>query len=100
MLKIVKSEDVYIEPVNSISISTLEIQFQKITTEKNKTIFIVDNDELNATMLSGFLTANPLYKTEIFHNGEDCVKQLAEQNHPDAIIFDYILNSESSDAVN
>ena len=63
---------------------------------KQKNIFVVDDDELMATMLRDHLLKNPLNKVTVFNTGEECIKNL--QLAPDVIILDYELNSVNEDA--
>jgi len=58
---------------------------------KQKNIFVVDDDELMATMLRDHLLKSPLNKVTVFNTGEDCIKNL--HLAPDVIILDYELNS-------
>ena len=58
---------------------------------KQKNIFIVDDDEMMAAMLSDHLLINPLNKVTVFNTGEDCIRNL--HLNPDVIILDYQLNS-------
>jgi CheY-like chemotaxis protein len=69
-------------------------------TEKSKKIFVVDDDEFYANMLKDHLSENNLYTVDIFLTGEECVKQLSDNNNPDIIILDYVMNSEFKDAAN
>ena len=66
--------------------------------EQAKSIFIVDDDELFTTMLSNYLSKNPLYQIQSFSTGEDALARL--NDHPDIIILDYSLNSVFKDAAN
>lgn len=61
-----------------------------------KSIFIVDDNEMFAQMIQDHLSNFPKYKTTIFHTGEDCLKRLHE--NPDLIILDYHLNDIYKDA--
>jgi len=65
---------------------------------KQKHIFIVDDDQFMATMLSDHLLENPMYKVTVFNTGEECIKNLALD--PDVIILDFQLNSIIPDAAN
>lgn len=67
--------------------------------ETHKIIFIVDDDELHATMLRDELAKNPGYDLRVFHTGEDCIKELLHV-HPNVIILDFYLNSVYKDALN
>ena len=63
---------------------------------KVKKIFVVEDDEMTANMISDHLTKNPLHQVSVFNTGEDCLKNL--YNNPDIIILDYKLNSVVADA--
>ena len=67
-------------------------------TKLAKKIFIVDDDQLSATLLADYLVRRFPHNVQIFANGEDCLKNLFEQ--PDIVILDYNLNSEFKDAAN
>ena len=61
-----------------------------------KHIFVVDDNEMFAQMLSDQITQNPECKVSVFHTGEDCLKNLFQ--NPDVIILDYFLNDVSKEA--
>lgn len=63
---------------------------------KSKLIFIVEDDEMMAQMLSDRLTENPLYKVNVYGTGEDCIKNLGLK--PDIIVLDYHLNAVDPNA--
>lgn len=63
---------------------------------RHRKIFVVDDDEMMATMLSDHLQKNPAYHVTIFGTGEDAIKNL--HLNPDTIILDYQLNSVVEDA--
>ena len=63
---------------------------------RQKNIFVVDDDELMATMLKDHLLQSPLNKVTVFNTGEDCIKNL--YLNPDVIILDYELDSINADA--
>jgi two-component system OmpR family response regulator len=65
---------------------------------KQKNIFVVDDDEMMAMMLSDHLSKNPLHNVHVFNTGEDCLKNLSLS--PDIIILDYQLNNIAADAAN
>ena len=67
--------------------------------EARKIIFVVDDDELYAGMLTDYLAKNPNYDVRTFNTGEDCVKELLH-THPHVIVLDYFLNSNFKDALN
>lgn len=59
------------------------------------TIFIVDDDNLFAQMLSDHLSKTNMYRIEVITKGSDCLKRLHEQ--PDVIILDYHLESATDE---
>jgi len=63
---------------------------------KPKKVFVVDDDEMFAKMLTDHLSASHPYDFHLFTTGEDCLTRLSEK--PDAIILDYYLNSEGKNA--
>lgn len=64
-----------------------------------KIVFIVDDDEMSAKMLSEFLSSDAGLQVHTFNTGEDCVKELLH-THPHIIVLDYLLNSKFTDALN
>ena len=65
----------------------------------NPTIFIVDDEPLLTEMLSDYLKDQyEGFTIKSFPTGEACLKSLDE--HPDAVILDYYLNSKEKDAAN
>jgi len=65
---------------------------------KEKTIFIVEDDEMMSEMLSDYISNNSRNKVQTFGTGEDCIQHL-DQN-PDVIILDYNLNLVDPKAAN
>ncbi len=65
---------------------------------KYRNIFVVDDDEMMATMLCDHLQKNKYYKVTVFYTGEECVKNLNLE--PDVVILDYQLNNVVPDAAN
>ena len=63
---------------------------------KHRNIFVVDDDEMMASMLADHLQKNPFHKVTVFHTGEECVANL--RMDPDVIILDYQLNNIVPDA--
>lgn len=61
-----------------------------------RTIFIVDDDVMSATMLADHLRAATPHHVSMFHTGEECLAQL--RHHPDLVVLDYHLNSVVKDA--
>jgi len=63
-----------------------------------KTIFIVDDNELQAELLKDYLVAHTPHEISIFKTGEECLQRLSEE--PNIVILDYILNSVNPKAAN
>jgi len=63
-----------------------------------KNIFVVDDDNMYATMLADHLEEQGKYAVRTFSTGEDCLSSLGD--HPDFIILDYYLDSEVPGAKN
>lgn len=63
---------------------------------KYKHIFVVDDNEMFAQMVNDHLSNNPENKVQVFHTGEECLKNLFQ--NPDIIILDYYLNDVSKEA--
>lgn len=63
-----------------------------------KSVFVVDDDKMYATMLADHLEAQGNYSVRTFATGEDCLNNLTES--PDFIILDYYLDSEVPGAKN
>lgn len=63
-----------------------------------KKIFIVDDDPLFSSMLSGHLEDLRKYEVHRFDTGEKCLENIFEE--PDVIILDYFLNKENPEAKN
>jgi DNA-binding NtrC family response regulator len=64
--------------------------------KNEKLIFIIDDDEMMAQMLSDRLSENPLHQVKVFGTGEECIKNLGLK--PDVVILDYHLNMVDPDA--
>lgn len=63
-----------------------------------KSIFVVDDDNMYATMLADHLQEQGNFAVKTFSTGEDCLSSLDE--NPDFIILDYYLDSEVPGAKN
>ncbi|MBV6440810.1 MAG: response regulator [Haliscomenobacteraceae bacterium CHB4] len=63
-----------------------------------KSIFVVDDDNMYATMLADHLEDQGKYTVRTFATGEDCLASL--HDNPDFIILDYYLDSEVPGAKN
>lgn len=70
-----------------------------MSTTASKIIFVVDDDELYASMLRDFLARDPQNDVRAFNTGEDCVKELLH-TQPHVIVLDFFLNSVFKDALN
>lgn len=64
-----------------------------------RTIFLVDDDELLVNMLRDYLVKNTGSIVRVFNTGEDCVKELLH-TQPSIIVLDFHLNSMYKDALN
>lgn len=65
----------------------------------NPTIFIVDDEPLLSEMLTDYLKdQNVGFNIKSFPTGEACLQSL--DDHPDAVVLDYHLNSKEKDAAN
>lgn len=65
--------------------------------DKNKLIFIVDDDPVINMLVTRRLTTNG-YNVKAFRYGEDCLKELDAD--PDLIILDYYFVSENKEVMN
>jgi len=61
-----------------------------------RTIFIVDDDLMSATMLADHLRAATPHNVSVFRTGEECLAQL--RHHPDLVLLDFHLNSVVKEA--
>lgn len=52
-----------------------------------KTIFIVDDDPMQSSMLQDYLSKYSTFSIHVFNNGEDCVKNLSLE--PQVVFLDY-----------
>ena len=66
--------------------------------QKIETIFIVDDDAMQADMLADYLSKFPAYKTHIFHSGEECINNLSL--NPQIIFLDYYFDKVHGEAMN
>ncbi len=64
---------------------------------KAKKIFIVEDDELQGSLLMDRLVRDVPHQVTIFSTGEECLRHIHE--HPEIIILDYHLNKDKKDAV-
>jgi len=65
-------------------------------TKKEKLIFVIEDDEMMAQMLSDYLSKYPYYKVLTYGTGEECINDLGM--NPDVIVLDYHLNMVDPDA--
>ena len=63
-----------------------------------KSIFIVDDDNMQAMMLQDYLSKYSTFKVEIFNSGEDCLAHMDRK--PQIIILDYYFDKVGKDAMN
>ncbi|MBK7886608.1 MAG: response regulator [Bacteroidetes bacterium] len=63
---------------------------------KARKIFIVEDDELQSSLLMDRLTRDIPHTVTIFPTGEECLKHIHE--NPEIIILDYHLNKDVKDA--
>lgn len=63
-----------------------------------KTIFIVDDDEMQSMMLEDYLGQNPHYIIYTFPTGEACLAMLHLK--PDVVILDFNLDNVDANAAN
>jgi two-component system OmpR family response regulator len=63
-----------------------------------KKVFIVDDDELFATMLTDYLSKNKNLRVLHFSTGEECLNEMSQG--PDIVILDYNLNTVDKLAAN
>ena len=61
-----------------------------------KKVFIVDDNEMFAQMLSDHLSKNPKLDISVYHTGEDCLNNLYLD--PGIVILDYYLNDVLKEA--
>lgn len=67
--------------------------------DKKINIFLVDDNDIFADIVSSRLESNPVYNVESFPTGEDMLIKLTKHT-PDIIILDYMLDSINSNAMN
>jgi DNA-binding NtrC family response regulator len=63
-----------------------------------KSIFIVDDDNMQAMMLQDYLSKYSTFKVEIFNSGEDCLANMDRK--PQIIFLDYYFDKVGKDAMN
>jgi CheY-like chemotaxis protein len=62
-----------------------------------KNIFIVDDDEMQSSMLQDYLSKYSTFNVHIFTSGEDCIKNL--ELNPDVIFLDYNFDKAGKSAM-
>ena len=62
-----------------------------------KTIFIVDDDPMQSSMLQDYLSKYSTFEIHIFNSGEECLKNLALE--PQIIFLDYNFDKAGKDAM-
>ena len=63
-----------------------------------KTIFIVDDDSMQAMMLQDYLGKYTTFTTHVFNSGEECLKNLSL--NPQIVFLDYNFDKIGKDAMN
>jgi two-component system OmpR family response regulator len=63
-----------------------------------KTIFIVDDDPMQAMMLQDYLSKYSTFEIKIFNSGEECLKNLNQ--NPQVIFLDYNFDKVGKNAMN
>src|ERR1043165_3343952 len=63
-----------------------------------ETIFIVDDDPMQAMMLQDYLSKYSTFETKVFHSGEECLKNLSL--NPQVVFLDYNFDKVGKDAMN
>jgi DNA-binding NtrC family response regulator len=63
-----------------------------------KTIFIVDDDPMQAMMLQDYLSKYSTFTISVFNSGEECLKNLDKE--PNIIFLDYNFDKAGKDAMN
>lgn len=70
----------------------------QVVGEQKKKIFIVEDEELFASLLKDYLARKTGHEIFLFNTGEACLENLSQ--NPDIIILDYFLNSKQKNAAN
>jgi DNA-binding NarL/FixJ family response regulator len=63
---------------------------------EKKRVFVVDDNEMFAQLISDHLSRNPKLEVSVFHTGEDCLNNLYLDPH--IVILDYYLNDVTTEA--
>ena len=74
---------------------SLKLTFTPSTPKKLRTVYIVDDNPIERTMMIDFLGRYPELKVNEFETGDECVKEIVLSGiSPDIILLDYFLDSE------
>ena len=63
-----------------------------------KNIFIVDDDEMQSSMLQDYLSKYSTFNVHVFNSGEDCLKNM--ELNPDVVFLDYNFDKAGKGAMN
>src|SRR6187431_1425062 len=63
-----------------------------------KSIFIVDDDNMQASMLQDYLSKYSTFSVQIYNSGEDCLRNMDKK--PQIIFLDYYFDKVGSNAMN
>ena len=63
-----------------------------------KSIFIVDDDEMQSSMLQDYLSKYSTFEVHVFNSGEDCIRKL--DLNPDIVFLDYNFDKVGKNAMN
>ena len=75
---------------------SIKLEFNTPKLKKLRTIYIVEDNEMERNMLVDFLGNYPELKIKEFTNGGDCIKDIiVSKNSPDLILLDYFLDSNN-----
>jgi DNA-binding NtrC family response regulator len=63
-----------------------------------KTLFIVDDDKMQSSMLQDYLSKYSTFSVHVFNSGEECIKNL--ELNPDIVFLDYNFDNAGQNAMN
>ncbi len=63
-----------------------------------KNIFIVDDDEMQSSMLQDYLSKYSTFNVHVYNSGEDCLKNI--ELNPDVVFLDYNFDKVGKGAMN
>jgi DNA-binding NtrC family response regulator len=63
-----------------------------------KNIFIVDDDEMQSSMLQDYLSKYSTFNVHVFNSGEECLKNI--EINPDVVFLDYNFDKAGKGAMN